>query len=454
MSYDLVIKNGTIVNSNGSFLGDIGVVDGKIAALKESISSESSQLLDATNRLVFPGIIDAHTHMEHGSGDDTTVDDFERGSKAAACGGVTTFMDFIIQRDKRSIEESFALRNTSAKRKAVIDYSFHIALMDVDERILEEIPQAIANISSSFKLFMTYRKLGFMVSDDMLLRVMAKAADQGGMIGVHGENDSIVEYLQEKHIKENKTSPIYHAESRPNIAEAEAINRAIAFSKITDCPLYIFHLTTKESLHLVGRAREEGLQVFAETNPHYLLLNKESYTRPDGQNFIMSPPLRSREDCEALWNGIYTGHISVLSTDHCPYHKQHKIGGREDFRKVSPGIPGIELLLPLTYSEGVAKGRISLEKMVDLLCYQPAATFGLTPAKGSISVGSHADLVLFDPEKRWSVDPKRLMMKSDYSPYEGFAITGRVEKTISRGRVVFDGQDIVAEPGFGQYLYR
>lgn len=454
MGYDLVIKNGTVVNSNGTFSADIGIVAGKIKTLQDHIHTEGERVLEAKNKYIFPGIIDVHTHLEHGSGDDVTVDDFESGSKAAAAGGITTFMDFIIQNHQRSIEESFQLRNQSAQNKSVIDYSFHIALMDVNQDILQEIPWAILNISSSFKLFLTYRKLGFMVNDDTLLQVMDTVAHNGGIIGVHGENDAMIEFLTDKYMKKKTNSPLYHARSRPDIAEAEAIHRVIQFSRITSCPVYIFHLSTKKALDIVLQARYEGLNIFVETNPHYLLLNEKVYQQEDGQNYIMSPPLRTEEDNEALWNGIRAGGIQVLSTDHCPYHKRHKEGGQRDFTAVSPGIPGIELLLPLIYSQGVLTERISLEKMVELLSSRPAEIFGLTPEKGSISIGSHADLVIFDPHKTWSVDSGNLLMTSDYSPYDGFTITGQVETTICRGEMVYGEKKTRGLPGFGRYLYR
>ena len=454
MKYDLVIRGGTVVNASGSFTADIGVSAGKVAALEERIESGGQRILEAGGRLVLPGAIDVHTHMEHGAGNTVTVDDFESGSKAAAAGGVTTFMDFIVQAEGRSIAESFKLRNDSAKKKSVIDYAFHIALMDVSEKIIGEIPEAIKGISSSFKLFMTYRKLGFMVDDDTLLKVMEAVGRSGGMVIVHAENDSIVEFLTDKCLREGKTSPIYHAESRPELAEAEAVNRVVQFSRITDCPVYVFHISSKEAMRVVRQARGEGLKIQGETNPHYLLLTRECYERPDGQNFIMTPPLRTEQDNEELWTALRTGVLEVISTDHCPYHKEHKIGGRVNFTDVAPGIPGIELLLPLVHSEGVRKGRIAVEKMVDLLCRQPARLFRLAPAKGSISVGADADIVVFDPEKQWTVDPNALFMRSDYSPFEGFTVTGKVDTTISRGRVIFENGEISAEPGSGRYLRR
>ncbi len=454
MKYDLVIRGGTVASSIGCFRADVGITHGKIAALADRIDAESAEVLKADGKLVLPGVIDVHTHMEHGSGSDVTVDDFENGSKAAAAGGVTTFMDFVIQKEGRSIAESFALRNASASRKSVIDYSFHIALMDVNEEIIAEIPTAVREISSSFKVFMTYRKLGFMLDDDTLLRVMDTVGNCGGMVIVHAENDAMVEYLTEKHLRENKRAPIYHAESRPNLVEAEAVNRVIQFSTVTGCPVFVFHVSSREAMHHVREARSRGLKIQAETNPHYLLLNSDRYEGPEGQNYIMTPPLRSVRDSEELWLAVRTGVLQLLSTDHCPYHKRHKAGGKTDFTNVSPGIPGIELLLPLIYSEGVRKGRISIERMVQVLSAEPARVFGLQPAKGAISIGADADLVLLDPEEQWTVDPQSLFMSSDYSPFEGLTLTGKVEKTLSRGRVVFSHGEILVEPGTGRYLFR
>ena len=457
MKFDLVIREGTVASPTGCVQADIGISDGKIVALADRIDrreADAAEVVNAAGKLVLPGVIDAHTHMEHGSGSDVTVDDFENGSKAAAAGGVTTFMDFVIQKEGRSIAESFALRNGSASRKSVIDYSFHIALMDVNEDIIAEIPSAVRDISSSFKVFMTYRKLGFMLDDDTLLRVMDVAGGCGGMVIVHAENDAMVEHLTDKCLRENKLAPIYHAESRPNVVEAEAVHRVIQFSRVTGCPVFVFHVSSREAMHHVREARSQGLPIQAETNPHYLLLNRDRYEGPQGENFIMTPPLRSLGDSDELWVALRSGVLQTLSTDHCPYHKRHKAGGKTDFTNVSPGIPGIELLLPLIYSEGVRKGRISIERMVQLLCSEPARIFGLAPAKGSIQIGADADIAILNPEEQWTVDPQTLLMNSDYSPFEGFSLTGKVEATLSRGRVVFRDGRILAEPGSGRYLYR
>lgn len=453
MMYDLIIRQGELVTPTGSYRADIGINGEKISTIKDKIEETGKKEIKARGFLVLPGIIDVHTHMEHDGGTHLTVDDFASGSKAAAAGGITTFIDFAQQQNGNSALKTYVERKKAAAEKAYIDFSLHCALMDVDEKIIEEIPRVIEEASPTFKLFMTYRKQGFMVEDDVLLSVMEEVAKHGGLVGVHAENDFIIEHLQAKFASEGKKSPIYHAFSRPNIAEEEAVKRAILFARYTDCSLYIFHLTTKEALAAVREAQQEGIKVLAETNPHYLLLTEELYRQKDGQNYIMSPPLRTAADNAVLWQGIKNDIIKVVSTDHCPFNLEQKKEGKEDFRNVSPGIPGIELLLPLMYSEGVKKGRISKEKLVEILSYNPAQIMGLL-SKGNITVGLDADLVIFDPEQEWTVDATKLYMKSDYSPYDNLKINGIPKTTILRGNIIYDQGQIIGKKGQGKFIKR
>jgi dihydropyrimidinase len=454
MMMDLIIKNGIVVTPLEVFKADIGIKNEKIICIADQIEAEANESIDASGRYILPGAIDVHTHIDHWGGGAKTNDDFYSGSISAAYGGVTTFMDFAMQKKGESALESINRRRQAADGQVVIDYGLHANLTDLNEETFNSLGKIVADGYTSFKLFMTFQKAGFIVEDGTLYAVMTEMSNLGGLIGIHAENDGICEYLTSKLIKESKMGPQSHPISRPSLAEAECISRAIMLAEATACSLYVFHLTSRKGLEVISQARDRGIKVFAETCPHYLLLTEERYNGLDGQNYIMTPPLRKQDDLDSLWDGIRKGYIQIVSSDHCSYDTEQKAVGKSRFSDVTPGIPGTETLLTLLYSEGVCKGRISLRQLVEVIAYNPAKIFGLAPGKGLISVGNDADLVIFDGQKEWLLSKDTLHMATDFTPYEGLKVMGCPTDTIVRGKFVIRNGKFVGTKGYGRFIKR
>ena len=452
---DLVILNGTLIDAHRTIKTDIGIENGLVKAVGKLDAASARDRIDAQGKYVFPGIIDVHNHIDHVGGAEKTNDDFFQGTRGAAFGGVTTLMDFAMQKKSETVPAAIKKRRSQADGKVCIDYGLHGNITNLDDESFKRIPELIGQGYSSFKLFMTYRKAGFIVEDPVLYEVMQTVYKNGGMVGIHAENDTICEYLTDKYVNAGMTSTPYHALSRPNIAEAECISRAILFAEHTGSALYVFHLTTHEGVQLVRDAKRRGVKVYAETCPHYLTLTEEMYDREDAQNFIMTPPLRKEEDIEALWEGIQDNTISIVSSDHCCYDStQKKIRSDQSFRDITPGIPGNETLLPILYQHGVNSGRISLNKMIELLSYNPARLFGMQPEKGSLNPGADADVVIFDPDRKIVLDKDEIHMETDYTPYAGMTITGYPVTTISRGNVIVSDGVFTGKEGAGRFIER
>ncbi|OYD13668.1 dihydropyrimidinase [candidate division WOR-3 bacterium JGI_Cruoil_03_44_89] len=453
---DTVIKNGTIVTHRRTFRSDIGIRAGKIARIAESIPGK--KIIDASGMLIFPGIIDAHTHMETlvfaescGKGI-ISSDDFYTGTRAAAAGGVTTIIDFTIQNKGESLKDSIIRRKRQADKKVYIDYSLHCNITDFDGNFLEEISSIIESGISGFKVFMAYRNDEIMVSDENLRLLLAETRKYGGVVQVHAENGFLLDYFVDKFREEGKSKPIFHAKSRPDYVEEEAVVRAIKLAEETDGGLYLVHLSTEKSIEAVRWAKQKSIKVFAETCPQYLLLNEGVYERENGRYYITSPPLRGDNDREALWKGIEDGIIDVIATDHCPFTCAQKDGGENIFFKIPNGLPGVETLLPTMYSEGVIKRGLELTQLVKLLCYNPARIFGLYPKKGAIEEGSDADLVIFNLEEEMTMSASSLHSNTVFSPYEGLKIKGIPEITISRGEIIYEREKFFGEKGRGQFV--
>ena len=449
-----LIKNGTIITHQESYKSDLLIEDEIVVKIGRLQDEKADRIIDATDKYLLPGIIDMHTHINHWGGVAKTNDDFFTGSRAAAFGGVTTFIDFAMQKKTEEISDAIKRRRGEADGAVCIDYSLHSNITNITDQTLGLIPEVIEQGYSSFKLFMTYRKAGFMVEDADFFKILKTANVNGGLVGIHAENDSICEALTKELLEAGKTSPYYHAVSRPNITEAECISKAILFAEHNNCSLYIFHLTTREGVELVRAARRRGVKVMAETCPHYLTLTKELYSREDGQNFIMTPPLRGNEDIEALWEAIDEDVISVISSDHCCYDSTKKLSAKENFTNVSPGIAGTETLLPVIYNYGVNMGRISVNKLVQLLSYNPSRIFGLYPRKGCIQINSDADVVIFDPEKEMIIGPETLHMDTDYSVFDDLKVKGSVDTVISRGEIIVEKGKFTGEEGRGRFIKR
>lgn len=450
---ELVIKNGIVITATEIYVADIGVAGGKIVAIAESLEDPEARMIDAAGKYVMPGMIDGHVHLALPFGGTVSADDFSDGTRAAAFGGITTIVDFAIQMKGESLADAIAKRRAEADGKVCIDYSLHVGITDARPEVVEEIPAVIESGYPTFKLFMTYDD--FVVDDGTLLAVIEKAAESGGMVGVHAENHKIIAHLTAKLLDEGKTAPQYHAASRPDWCEAEATGRAVRWAEVAGGRLYIFHLTCGKALNEVTAARDRGVAVYAETCPQYLLLTADRYLEPDfgGAKYVMSPPLRTAADNVALWEGLRRGDLQVIGSDHCPFTMEQKKLGLEDFTKIPNGAPGIETTLPLLYSEGVRKGRLTLNRMVEVISTNPARLFGL-PGKGSLAVGYDADIVIFDPEKEVILSHKNLHMQTDYNPYEGLKVKGYPITTISRGRVVVENGVFTGDFAHGRFVAR
>lgn len=448
----LIIKNGTIATSSNVFIGDIYIEDEKIKEIGLNLDKKDAEVINAEGKYVIPGGIDAHTHFNLHAGSFTASDDFYTGTKAAAFGGTTTIIDHMGFGPKGcSLKHQVGVYHGYADNMAVIDYSFHGVFQWVNDDILAEIEDMMKLGISSLKIYLTY---DFRLKDDEVYRVFKKMKELNGLPAVHSENHEIITYLRDYYSKSGLRSPIYHAKSRPAECEAEAISRMINIASLADSPLYIVHLSTKKGLKYIKMAKEEGQKVYAETCPQYLVLDESKYLN-EGTKYIMSPPLRKEEDNEALWLGLKDGTISTVATDHCPFfYESEKKPAENDFTKCPNGAPGVEERIPIMFSEGVMKGRISLNKFVEVISTNPAKLFGIYPKKGEIEIGSDGDLVIIDPNKEITLSKKNLHENVDYTPYEGFKIKGYPVITISRGKVIVKDNEFYGIKGYGKFLKR
>lgn len=447
----LLVKGGTIVSPLGMYKADLLVRDGVIAALGDGLVADET--IDARGKLIFPGGIDAHTHMAMPFGGTVSCDDFADGTISGAFGGITSIIDFAIQGKGQSLADTIVSKRRDADDKVYVDYGLHIAITDLSQSILEEIPRTIEAGVPTFKCFMTYP--GMAVDDYTLFQVLKKASEHGGRVSVHAENLSMITNGVAALLKEGKTEPWYHAKSRPDYVESEAIGRAIAWAEEARAELFVVHLSTAKGLELIKAAQRRGVKVIAETCPQYLMLTEESYKEADfgGAKYVMSPPLRTDADRNALWAALADASVSTVGSDHCPFTMEQKKMGLGDFSKIPNGAPGTEVILPVLYSEGVLKHRISLETLCALFSANPARIFGL-PSKGSLEPGKDADLVIFDPEVEWTLNHTSLHSKAGYSTLEGLKVKGRAQSVFVRGQPVIKNGTLVGQPGKGKFIPR
>lgn len=455
----LIIQNGEIVTSKERYVADIRVEGEQIAQIGQHVAVESGDtVINAGGKYIFPGGIDAHTHLDLPFMGTTAKDDFATGTIAAVAGGTTCIIDFVIPDKSVPMMDGFAQWMAKAEGKSVIDYGFHLAVTWWDKSVQRELGLAYNAGMTSFKTFLAY-KGAIGIEDSELYQIMGTAKELGGaMVTVHAENAEIVWQLQQKLLAEGKTQPIDHAHSRPPIVEAEGTHRAITMAAIHDAPVFIVHMSTADALEKVRDARFRGQHVYVETCPQYLLLDESLYRRPnwEGAKWVMSPPLREKYHQTALWNGIRAGLVHTIATDHCPFdfHGQKDMGGTNNFAKIPNGIPGIGDRMQLMYTYGVTEGRIDLHHMIDLCCTAPARIFGLSPKKGTIAVGSDADLVVFDPHYEGTITAKSSLHRVDYSAFEGMPVRGKTETTIVRGTVRWQNGTFLGNIGGGRYLHR
>ncbi len=457
MAFDTIIANGRVVTATDTFAGDVAINGGKIAAIGENLSRENAtRVIDAGGSYVLPGGIDVHTHLDMPFGGTTSSDDFETSTRAAAFGGTTTLIDFAIQYKGQTLRTAFDAWMQKASGKAVCDYAFHCIITDLADAQLEEMNALVREGVTSFKLFMAYPGV-FMLYDGSIFKALRRTANNGGLVCMHAENGNAIDVIVQQALAEGKKAPKYHALTRPTTAEAEATARAIALAEMAGAPVYIVHLSCNDALEKVREARDRGLPVYAETCPQYLYLSIENFDVPDfeGAKYVFTPPLREKWHQEKLWNGLKRDHLQVVSTDHCPFcFKEQKELGRVDFTKIPNGGPGVEHRMSLIYSGGVAAGRFSVNRFVELVSTTPAKLFGLYPRKGTIAVGSDADLVIFDPNRKHTISAKTHHMRVDYSMFEGIEVTGMPQTVLSRGRIVVDDDKFLGHAGAGEFLKR
>jgi dihydropyrimidinase len=452
-----LIKGGQIVTAVDSYTADV-LIDGPVVSM---IGADLSQLsvdrtIDATGKLVLPGGIDPHTHMDLPFGGTNASDDFETGTRAAAFGGTTTIIDFAVQYKGQALNEALDVWFARAEGKAAIDYGFHMICTDLPDSRIPEIRGLIDQGVTSLKLFMAYPGV-FLVDDGTIFKAMTVASENGGLVCMHAENGVVIDVLVKRALAEGKTGPKYHALTRPTRAEAEGVHRAIAIAEMADAAVYIVHLSCHDALKEVQAARDLGLPVYAETCPQYLFLDYTYYEQEgfEGAKYVMTPPLRDKSNQDELWKGLRGNDLQVISTDHCPFcFKEQKELGIDDFSKIPNGAPGVEHRMSLIFDGGVVSKRISLNRFVELTSTAAAKIFGLFPKKGTIAVGSDADIVVFNPEREQVISATTHHMWVDYSAYEGRRVRGVSEIVLSRGNVVVDSGVFKGKPGNGRFLKR
>lgn len=457
MRFDVLVTDGTVVTASDTSVADVGIRDGKVAAIGAQLPRENAaRVISAKGKLVLPGGIDVHTHLDMPFGGTTSADDFETGTRAALFGGTTTLIDFAIQYKGQTLRTAFDAWMQKAESKAIGDYGFHCIITDLPDARLEEMNALIRDGVTSFKLFMAYPGV-FMLDDASIFRAMRATAKNGAMICMHAENGGAIDVIVQQALAEGKTAPKYHALTRPTTAEAEATSRAIALAEMAGAPLYIVHLSCNDALEKVREGRDKGLPVYAETCPQYLYLSLEDMEKPgfESAKYVFTPPLREKWHQERLWSGLKHDHLSVVSTDHCPFcFKEQKEMGKDDFTKIPNGGPGVEHRMSLIYSGGVAAGRFNVNRFVEITATMPAKLFGLYPRKGTIAVGSDADIVIFDANRKHTISAKTHHMRVDYSMFEGVTVTGMPDVVLSRGRVLVEGDQFHGKPGTGNFLKR
>jgi dihydropyrimidinase len=459
-----LIKGGTVVTAIDQMEADVLVEDGKVTAiLGREHDIQAEEVVDAADKLVMPGGIDVHTHMELPFGGTFAADTFETGTRAAAWGGTTTIIDFAVQTVGESAMEGWEKWMEKARDNCAIDYGFHMITGDINDQTLKEMELLVREGVTSFKMFMAYP--GVFYSDDgQILRAMQKAAEDGATIAMHAENGIAIDVLVEQALDRGETDPIYHGIVRKAILEGEATHRAIKLAELTGVQLYIVHLSALEALDEVIAARDRGLNVYAETCPQYLFLSLENLGNGfDGAKYVCSPPLRDADagHQDRLWQGLRTNDLQVVSTDHCPFcmGDHHTFGtqkelGRGDFSKIPNGMPGVEPRMALMYNGGVVEGRISLNRFVEITATTPAKMFGMYPKKGTIAVGSDADILVFDPNGSHTISVETHHMDVDYSAYEGWEMRGKVDTVMSNGKVIIADDQYLGSPGDGKYIAR
>lgn len=457
-----------IVTASKTFRADLLIEGDRIALMGTGLPAEGAQVIDAYGKMITPGGIDVHTHLELPFFGTVSSDDFYTGHKAAAFGGTTTHIDFAIQRKGETLKQAINNWHEKAGPKAAINYGFHVAITDLTEEIMEEIPTIASEGITSLKLFMAYKGV-YQIDDTALLKTLMKAAEEGLIVMVHAENGDVLDVLIKDNVARGNLATEYHARSHPAWAEAEATMRAVALAGIAGAPLYVVHMTCEESVDQLRYGRERGLPVMGETCPQYLFFTIDNLSQHDGAKYVCSPPVRTKKDNEYLWKALASGHLQAVSTDHCPFlydgkqpieyeGKQYQNAGKElgqgDFSKIPNGMHGIEDRMLVLWTYGVGQGRISPNKYVELTATNPAKIFGMYPRKGTVAVGADADLVLWDPEATKVINWKNMHTRTDHNVYEGWELKGLPAKVYVRGKLLVDNDTWHGKIGEGIYVRR
>src|SRR5215203_3493836 len=450
-----LIKSGRIVTAVDDYTADILIEGETILMIGKSIDLEADKIIYASGKLVFPGGIDPHTHMELPFGGTQSSDDFFTGTRAAAFGGTTTIIDFAVQTKGESMISGVDAWHKKAEGKCAIDYGFHLITTEFEDGDEKEMYSLIDEGISSFKLFMAYPGV-FLADDATIFRAMSAAGERGGLICMHAENGIVINEIIKRFLADGRTAPKYHALTRPTIAEAEGVHRAIAIAEMAESPVYIVHLSCTDALNQVRQARDRGIPAFAETCPQYLFHSIDDYGEDfEGARYVMTPPLREKHNQADLWKGLKMDDLQCIATDHCPFcMKDQKELGRDDFTLIPNGAPGVEYRMELIYNGGVLENNISLNRFVELTSTAAAKMFGMFPKKGTIAVGSDADIVIFDTETEHTFTLESQHMNVDYCAYEGKKIKGKVETVLARGRVVIENGTCLVEKGSGEFVKR
>lgn len=451
----ILIKNGRVITAADDYIADIFIENEKVKLVGTNLTVKSDQVIDAKNKLVFPGGIDPHVHLEMPFMGTYSSDNYETGTRAALFGGTTTVIDFVIQKQGNSLKAALNEWKGRANGNAVGDYAFHMAVTDFNENTKAEIKDMIeVEGISSFKTFMAY-KGALMIDDKQMLGLMVEVKKHGGVVSTHATNGDMIDFLVAKNKSEGKLSPLFHYLSQPEITESEATNRFADMAYETGVTSYVVHVTSKDALNHIRDTSKRNQKVFAETCTQYLVLDASVYDKGfESAKWVMSPPIREKKDQASLWTGLDQGTVHTVATDHCPFMLDQKKMGENDFTKIPNGAPGIENRMELMFSEGVLKNKISLNKFVEVTSSNSAKIFGMYPQKGTIAVGSDADIVILDPNEKHTISAKTHHMNCDYSSFEGMEITGKCKTIILRGKVAVDDNKLLVEKGYGKFIRR
>ena len=453
----LLIEGGRIVTGTDDFVADVYIEDETITMIGESLAVDADRIIDAHGRYVLPGCIDPHTHFDMPFGGTITADDFQSGQTSCAFGGTTTHIDFANQVRGHSFTEGIETWHDKANGTAVIDYGFHIIVVDIEEGgSLEELATLPELGVTSYKMLLAYKNV-LQVDDETLFKVFRLAKQTGALAMIHGENGDVIDILVKEAVEQGNLEPPWHAKTRPAELEGEATNRAVQIAHVAGCPLYVVHVTCEESVGAIARARANGWPVWGETCTQYFFIDDTYLDRPDfeGAKAVFSPPVRDKRNQPILWEAVQSDKLSAISTDHCSFRmSDQKTLGRDNFALIPNGAPGVEDRLLMIHHFGVNEGRITLNRMVELLSTNAAKLFGLYPRKGTIAPGSDADIVIFDPEKEHTISARTHHSKADYNLYEGTTVLGAPEIVLLRGDVIVENDELVAEPGSGRFIRR